>query len=492
MNNLSNFSNSSTSSYSDFVKKYITTEKEKVIENLKELGIEFDESKENLELFTLLLDNLMRRTLDFDILLPIEFSLVYGEADPLGAYGFIRNRQINRDFYLPNLILRKYSIKTGDIIVAIVKKSTRSENFPVQEVLLVNFNQPEESKGRPFIRRERTSSNNLNGNNLDYPRRENSNIEEVEEEQESDITKFDKLTACSPREKFVLDSSSSESVDSSSKLICRLVDILSPIGKGQRVIITASPRSGKTTLLLALADSIVTNNKNVELIFLLIDERPEEVTKVKKLFSNRAKIYFSTFDSETSNHMKVAKEALKYSKEKVLEGKDVVIVLDSLTRLTRASNMNLRSKSVGAMSGGLDQSALEFPRALFGSARATEEEEKTGTLTILSTALKETGNRIDDVICNEFQGRANSEIALDSYLSQLGIFPAIDIEKTGTREIESFLSQKDLNFRIRLRRQLIADFNEMERVNKLNDFLLRFKSNEEAIKFFPEGSNLHL
>ena len=265
----------------------------------------------------------------------------------------------------------------------------------------------------------------------------------------------------------------------------RLIDIISPIGKGQRGQIVAQPKVGKTTLLKKIANSITTNNPEIELIVLLIDERPEEVTDMKR--SIKGEVIYSTFDELPENHVKVAEMVLERAKRLVEQKKDVVILLDSITRLARAYNLTVPA-SGRTLSGGLDPASLHKPKKFFGAARNIENG---GSLTILATSLIETGSRMDDIIFEEFKGTGNMEVHLDRSLSEKRIFPAIDINKSGTRKEEKLLTPKELETVFALRKAMssmpVADvteqlLNEMvktktnkEFIEKIDLFLHRFK-----------------
>ena len=266
----------------------------------------------------------------------------------------------------------------------------------------------------------------------------------------------------------------------------RMIDIISPIGKGQRGQIVAPPKVGKTTLLKKIANSISINNPEVELIVLLIDERPEEVTDMKR--SIHGEVIYSTFDELPEHHVKVAEMVLERAKRLVEHKRDVVILLDSITRLARAYNLVIPS-SGRTLSGGFDPGALHKPKKFFGAARNIENG---GSLTILATSLIETGSRMDEVIFEEFKGTGNMEVHLDRSLSEKRIFPAIDINKSGTRKEEKLLSPKELETVYALRKalssmpvaevteqiikQMVATKNNKEFIEKMNIFLYRFKS----------------
>ena len=265
----------------------------------------------------------------------------------------------------------------------------------------------------------------------------------------------------------------------------RMIDLISPVGKGQRGMIVAPPKVGKTTLLKKIANSITTNNPEIQLIVLLIDERPEEVTDMRR--SIKGDVIFSTFDELPEHHVKVAEMVLERAKRLVEQKKDVVILLDSITRLARAYNLVL-PPSGKTLSGGLDPAALHKPKRFFGAARNIEHG---GSLTILATALIETGSKMDDIIFEEFKGTGNMEVHLDRKLSEKRIFPAIDINKSGTRREEKLLTQKELEVVYAIRKamssspvsevteqlltQMVASKNNAEFLERMEYFLKNSK-----------------
>ena len=291
-------------------------------------------------------------------------------------------------------------------------------------------------------------------------------------------TKFDDLIPIYPTDKLKLETKPTE-------YATRLIDLISPVGKGQRGMIVAPPKVGKTTLLKKIANSISYNNPEVELIVLLIDERPEEVTDMKR--SIKGEVIYSTFDELPEHHVKVAEMVLERGKRLVEQKKDVVILLDSITRLARAYNLVIPS-SGRTLSGGFDPAALHKPKKFFGAARNIEHG---GSLTILATSLVETGSRMDEVIFEEFKGTGNMEVVLDRKLSEKRIFPAIDINKSGTRREDLLLTQKELETVYALRKalnalptaevteqvlsQMVQTKNNDEFVEKMDSYLRRFK-----------------
>lgn len=279
------------------------------------------------------------------------------------------------------------------------------------------------------------------------------------------MKKFNKLIPIFPDEKFDLDCD----------LSCRIIDMFSPIGKGQRGLIVSPPKSGKTTILKNIANSIIKNHNDVEIIFLLIDERPEEVTDIVRSVP-KADVIYSTFDRKAIDHIKAAAYVLNKSRKMVEEGKDVVILLDSITRLARAYN-EVEPASGRTLSGGIGISSLHKPKQFFGAARNIENG---GSLTVIATALVDTGSRMDDIIFEEFKGTGNMEVVLDRNISNRRIFPAIDINSSGTRR-EDLLIEDCLLPRINLVRKYIADMNNVEAIEFLLGKLALTKDNNEFL-----------
>jgi transcription termination factor Rho len=284
---------------------------------------------------------------------------------------------------------------------------------------------------------------------------------------------FDSLIPIYPDERLRLETVENE-------YATRIIDILAPIGKGQRGLIVAPPKAGKTTLLKQVANGILKNNPETKLMVLLIDERPEEVTDIER--SIDAEVIHSTFDESPEHHIKVSKMVLERAKRLVEQNKDVVILLDSLTRLTRASNLEV-DPSGRTLSGGLDPAALYFPKKFFGAARNIENG---GSLTILATTLVETGSRMDDMIFEEFKGTGNMEVFLDRKLSERRIFPSIDIYKSSTRREDLLFDSKEQETSIYIRR-LLSQSNNAEMVEKIMNILMKTKSNKDFIKVFLEN-----
>lgn len=349
------------------------------------------------------------------------------------GYGFLRTNNYQsgeNDVYVPQNLIRRFNLKNGDFIEGHSRMQHEGERF--QALLYVQT---------------------VNGDSIETAIKRKS---------------FDDLTPIYPNERLKLEVGG---IDYS----MRLIDLVAPVGKGQRGIIVAPPKAGKTTLLKSLANSITKNNPDVSLIVLLIDERPEEVTDMQR--SIKGDVIFSTFDEEPQNHVKVAEIVLERAKRLVEHKKDVVILLDSLTRLSRACNLVI-SPTGRTLSGGLDPGALYRPKRFFGAARNIEEG---GSLTILATALVETGSRMDDVIFEEFKGTGNMEIHLDRRLQEKRIFPAIDIAKSGTRKEELLLNRGELENMWRIRRAF-ADKNAVEVTENIINWLIRTKNNEEFIE----------
>ena len=289
--------------------------------------------------------------------------------------------------------------------------------------------------------------------------------------------KFDDFTACHPDKRIKLESETKES-----SLSMRAIDLLCPLGFGQRGLIVAPPKTGKTTLLKMVAKSIEQNYPKAKLIVLLIDERPEEVTDIKN--SIKGEVVYSTFDKSAEHHVKIAELVINRAKRLVEIGEDVIVLLDSITRLTRAYNTKVES-SGKTLSGGIDPAALEGPKSFFCSARNTYE---SGSLTILSTALIETGSRMDDVIYEEFKGRGNMEIHLSRELSEKRIFPAIDFYKSGTREEQRLLNDEELSASYKLRRVLSGSEDSTE---NLLEMMKKTKNNQDLIEKLDEWLKIY-
>ena len=335
-----------------------------------------------------------------------------------------------KDVYVSPVQIRRFRLDTGDKIKGIMRTPKEGEKFPALIFVgEVNGQHPENAMKRKS---------------------------------------FDDLIPIYPNKRLKLETTPSE-------YTMRLMDLLSPIGKGQRGMIVAPPKAGKTTILKKIANSITANNPDIELIVLLIDERPEEVTDMKR--SIKGDVIYSTFDEVPEHHVKVAEMVLERAKRLTEQKKDVVILLDSITRLARAYNLVIPS-SGKTLSGGLDPSALHKPKRFFGAARNTED---AGSLTVLASALVETGSRMDDVIFEEFKGTGNMEVHLDRKLSEKRIFPAIDINKSGTRREDLLLTPKELETVFSLRKAMV-NMNSADMTEQLISQIIATKNNEEFIE----------
>ncbi len=348
------------------------------------------------------------------------------------GYGFLRGENYlptPKDVYISPVQIKRFRLNTGDMIKGISRSPKEEEKFPALIFVgEVNGQTPENA----------------------YKRKN-----------------FDDLIPIYPTERLKLETLPTE-------YAMRMIDLISPIGKGQRGMIVAQPKVGKTTLLKKIANSITTNNPEVELIVLLIDERPEEVTDMKR--SIKGSVIYSTFDEQPEHHVKVAEMVLERAKRLTEQNKDVVILLDSITRLARAYNLVMPT-SGRTLSGGLDPSSLYKPKRFFGAARNIENG---GSLTILATALIETGSKMDDVIFEEFKGTGNMEVHLDRKLSEKRIFPAIDINKSGTRKEDLLLSEKELETVFALRRAL-SNLNTAEVTEQVINQMVMTKTNDEFL-----------
>lgn len=352
------------------------------------------------------------------------------------GYGFVRINSYEhslKDSYIPKNLIDRFKLKTGDKLSCLTKKNPNNEKSDA--VIWVQT---------------------ING---------------VETSDAVKIKRFDKLVPIFPEERIDLEVEYSN-------LAMRVTNLMSPIGKGQRGLIVAPPKAGKTTLIKNIANVITKNHKEVELIILLIDERPEEVTDMQYSVEG-AQIVYSTFDEEPENHVKTAEVILERAKRLVEHNKDVVILLDSITRLARAYNLVMPS-SGRTLSGGLDPTALYGPKKFFGAARNVKGG---GSLTILATALVDTGSRMDDIIFEEFKGTGNMELHLSRHLSERRIFPAIDINKSGTRKEDKLLTEDELKATWIIRREL-NKYNNAEITEKLLNAMIKSKSNEDFVNNF--------
>ncbi len=350
------------------------------------------------------------------------------------GFGFLRSPNYNYlpspdDIYVSPSQIRKFSLRTGDTVSGQIRPPKENEKyFALLKVEAVNFEDPEKAKQRVL---------------------------------------FDNLTPIYPKERFILETEPNE-------ISTRILDLLCPIGKGQRGLIVAPPYSGKTVLLQKIANAITKNYPDVMLIILLIDERPEEVTEMKQMV--KGEVISSTFDEPAQRHVQVAEIVLEKAKRLVEHKKDVVILLDSITRLARAYNL-VEPHSGRILSGGMDSNALHKPKRFFGTARALEEG---GSLTIIATALVDTGSRMDDVIFEEFKGTGNMEITLDRNIFQRRIYPSIDIKRTNTRREELLLHPDELQ-RIWMLRKALNELSSIEALELLIEKLSKTKNNVEFL-----------
>jgi transcription termination factor Rho len=366
-------------------------------------------------------------------------GLIFGEGVleilPDG-FGFLRAPDYNYlpgpdDIYISPSQIRRFNLRTGDTVSGQIRPPKDTERyFAMLKVELVNYEDPEVARDKIL---------------------------------------FDNLTPLYPQEKIQL-----EVGNDSKNYSARVMNLLTPIGKGQRGLIVAAPRTGKTMLLQTIAHSITTNHKEITLIVLLIDERPEEVTDMER--SVDAEVISSTFDEPASRHVQVAEMVIEKAKRLVEHQKDVVILLDSITRLARAYN-TVVPPSGKVLSGGIDANALQRPKRFFGAARNIEEG---GSLTIIGTALVDTGSRMDEVIFEEFKGTGNMEINLDRRLVDRRVFPSIDIQRSGTRKEELLLDRNDLN-RIFLLRRVLQPMNTVESMEFLLEKMQATKNNREFL-----------
>ena len=370
----------------------------------------------------------------------VKEGLIFGEGVievlPEG-FGFLRSTNYNYlpspdDIYVSPSQIRKFTLRTGDTVSGQIRPPKDNEKyFALLKVEAVNFEDPDQARNRVL---------------------------------------FDNLTPTYPRDRFILETSPDE-------MSTRVLDLLSPIGKGQRGLIVAPPYSGKTILLQKIANAIMKNYSDVILIVLLIDERPEEVTDMKSMV--KGEVISSTFDEPAQRHVQVAEMVLEKTKRLIEHKKDVVVLLDSITRLARAYNL-VEPHSGKILSGGLDSNALHKPKRFFGAARALEEG---GSFTIIATALVDTGSRMDDVIFEEFKGTGNMEITLDRSIFQRRVYPAIDIKRSNTRREELLLHPDELQH-IWMLRKALNELNSAEALELLIGKLAKSKNNVEFLLTF--------
>jgi transcription termination factor Rho len=353
------------------------------------------------------------------------------------GFGFIRFLENNyapspQDIYVSPSQIKRFGLKTGDTIIGVARNPKEGEKY------------------RALVRIDRVGS---------LP------VEELKKR-----PSFDKLIPYHPTERLNLEYDPSD-------LSTRVVSLVAPIGKGQRGLIVAPPKAGKTVLIQRIAKAIIKNHPEIHLIILLIDERPEEVTEMRRIVGSGAEVVASTFDEPPERHIQISELVIEKAKRIVEEGRDVVILLDSMTRLARASNA-VTPPSGRVLSGGIEATALQRPKKFFGAARNIENG---GSLTILATALVETGSRMDDVIFEEFKGTGNMELYLDRRLMERRIFPAINISKSGTRKEELLLEDWQLQ-RLWVLRKFLSTMDEVEAMEFLLSKLSKFKTNDEFLR----------
>ncbi|MFO0945844.1 MAG: transcription termination factor Rho [Planctomycetota bacterium] len=387
------------------------------------------------------------------------------ELHPDG-YGFLRNITQHYevrpgDAYVSSDMIRRFELREGIYLAGPVQAASA-------EPEMQDRRPPPHRRNQRFQRGNQRNNQQRGGGRRQGPRLSAiTEIEGVEPDQYKGRPSFDRLTPVDPHAWLRLETTAE-------RLTTRVIDMFTPIGKGQRGLIVAPPRTGKTILMQHLAEGISTNHPEVELIVLLVDERPEEVTEMRR--SIKGTVYASSNDRETSSHVRLAQLVIERSKRLVEMGKDVVVLLDSITRLARAYNKHVGTTG-RTMSGGLDVKALDVPKRLFGSARASDEG---GSLTVMATALIETGSRMDDVIFQEFKGTGNMELVLDRKLADRRVFPAIDILQSGTRKEERLLPAEMLE-RITLLRRSLTQMNDVEAMESLLTQLRKFPSNTEFL-----------
>lgn len=351
------------------------------------------------------------------------------------GFGFLRSPNYNYlpgpdDIYISPSQIKKFALRKGDAVAGYVRPPKEGERFfALLQIEAVNKEKPETIRDRML---------------------------------------FDNLTPLYPEKRIVLETKKDENTT-------RVIDLVAPLGKGQRGLIVAAPRTGKTIILQKIANAITANHPEINLIVLLIDERPEEVTDMQR--SVKGEVISSTFDEPADRHVQVAEMVLEKAKRMVEHKNDVVILLDSITRLARAYNA-VTPSSGRVLSGGIDANALQRPKRFFGAARNIEEG---GSLTIIATALVETGSRMDDVIFEEFKGTGNMELVLDRNLSNKRIFPAIDMNRSGTRKEELLLSEDELN-KVWILRKVLSTLNPVEAMELLLEKLQATKSNKDFLK----------
>jgi transcription termination factor Rho len=419
-----------------------------ILERRKILNISELENKTMLELYQIARDinlagysRLRKKELVFEITKALTHSNELLQAQGVleimpDGYGFLRPFAYvpsQEDIYVSPSQIRKFELRTGDRVGGQVRPPKESERFfALLKVENVNGFPPEESVKRIH---------------------------------------FDALTPLYPTERLTLQTEAQE-------LPARMIDLIAPIGKGQRGLIVAPPKAGKTILLQKIAQGITTNHPDVDVFILLVDERPEEVTDMQR--SVNAEVVASTFDEPPENHVKITDMVLERAKRLVEHKKDVVILMDSITRLARAHNLVV-PPSGRTLSGGIDPASLNKPKRFFGAARNIEEG---GSLTIIATALVETGSRMDEVIFEEFKGTGNMELVLDRKLSERRLFPAIDLKRSGTRKEELILSEDELKLTWNLRKTF-SQYNTIETMEMMINTMKKTKSNDDLLRAAP-------
>lgn len=399
-----------------------------LLEIAKQLGIQHKANIKKAEL---------KEAIEQDIASKTETDIAWGTLDVLpDGYGFLRATSVEKDIYVSATQIRKFKLRTGDIVVGEVREPSGDEkNYALKRVLLINDNSLEAAESR---------------------------------------IPFEDLVPAYPTDKFVLETDKDN-------ISGRIIDIIAPIGRGQRALIVAPPKAGKTMLISNLANSIMKTSKDCEVWILLIDERPEEVTDIKETVLG-AKVFASTFDEDPKNHIKVTEAVLEQAKRQVEDGQNVVILMDSLTRLARAYNIVIPS-SGKLISGGIDPTALYYPKNFFGTARNIRGG---GSLTIIATVLVDTGSKMDDIIYEEFKSTGNCDIHLDRTLAELRLFPAIDIQRSGTRKEELLLDKKELESIWQIRRYL-SKFDKAEALKVLIERLKNTSNNKTMLEQVQKG-----
>ena len=392
----------------------------------------------------------LRKAELIDLLLSVEEKeekkdekMAYGILEVMDGYGFIRCDNYltgEDDVYVSASQIRRFRLKTGDVLLGKMREKTATEKYgALLRISSVNGVDPEIAKNRRA---------------------------------------FEDLTPVFPNQRIKL--------DVNSKVSMRIVDLLSPIGKGQRGMMVSTPKAGKTTLLKDIALSVQKSNPEMHLIILLIDERPEEVTDIKEtVMGKNVEVIYSTFDEQPERHKKVSEMVIERAKRLVELNEDVMILLDSITRLARAYNLTVTG-SGRTLSGGLDPASLYMPKRFFGAARNTRE---AGSLTILATALVDTGSKMDDVVYEEFKGTGNMELVLSRKLQERRVFPAIDVVKSSTRREDLLLTKEELEA-INVIRKSLNGLKQEEAVENLIDLFTRTRSNEELVSFIKYKNSL--